>query len=279
MHPRSTETLTLIRDTLALLKEEAPPFLLTTQEDADYFRKLAKTPTPAPIEIPKSQPAPQKSAPPPLRPIEEKKIAPIPPAPEPVKPLLPVKLPLLLKEEPPPHREEDLQKYSNFSDLKEIFSKIAPGFSILSQIPSDAIAKKLSTRWKTKNQTAPITLLSFQEPPQQRALLEQIAKALDVYFGPVRLVNAESIEKEKQWEAFLSVSELKLVIACDYTLWQLSGLMQTYKENPTQGTRCLGKVPLFLLPDLSLYLKDPLLKRSLWKALNQAVHSVFPPVC
>jgi hypothetical protein len=43
--------------------------------------------------------------------------------------------------------------------------------------------------------------------------------------------------------------------------------MHFYKETPAQGTRTLGNIPLFLLPDLSLYLKDPLLKRSLWKAL------------
>jgi hypothetical protein len=62
---------------------------------------------------------------------------------------------------------------------------------------------------------------------------------------------------------------LKWVIVCDYSLWQLRGLMQFYKETPAQGTRMLGNVPIFLLPDLSLYLKDPLLKRSLWKALCQ----------
>jgi len=60
---------------------------------------------------------------------------------------------------------------------------------------------------------------------------------------------------------------LKLIIVCDYTLWQLPNLMQFYKETPAQKTRQLGEKSLFLLPDLSLYLKDPLLKRSLWKAL------------
>ena len=64
--------------------------------------------------------------------------------------------------------------------------------------------KKNRARWKTKNQTAPLSILCFQEPPEQRALLEQIAKAIDVCFGPAQIVHAEAIEKEKQWEAFFS---------------------------------------------------------------------------
>ena len=157
--------------------------------------------------------------------------------------------------------------------FNSLFSKIAPELPIIGEIPSDANAKKISTRWKTKNQSSPISLLSFQEPAAQKTLLEEVAKALDVYFGGARLVQAEGIEKEKQWEAFLSTAGLKVVIACDYTLWQLNGLMAFYKENPTQGIRTLGGISLFLLPDLSLYLKDPLLKRSLWKALCQKLSS------
>ncbi|MES2273555.1 MAG: hypothetical protein V4487_05150, partial [Chlamydiota bacterium] len=134
-------------------------------------------------------------------------------------------------------------------------------------------ARKIASRWKTKNKTAPISLLSFQEPPEQKALLEQIALALDVCFGPARLIHAETVEKENQWEAFLSVPDLKIAIVCDYSLWQMKGLMHFYKENPTAGTRQLGSTPVFLLPDLSLYLKDPLLKRSLWKALCQKISS------
>ncbi len=259
--PITDELLSLIRDTLSHLKDEAHPPLFASPEDADYFRKLAKAK------------APERAAPPPLPEIVLPKREPPKPAPEiqrvqpePAKapPPEPVKeksafVPAALPETPPP----------DFNSLRALFAKIAPGFPLLDEIPCDEIAKKIATRWKTKNQTAPISILSYQEPPAQRALLEQIAKAIDVSFGPARLVQAESIEKDKQWEAFLSVPDLKWVIACDYSLWQLGGLMHFYKENPAQATRELGKVPLFLLPDLSLYLKAPLLKRSLWKALYQ----------
>ncbi len=157
--------------------------------------------------------------------------------------------------------------------IRSAFLRAFPNYPLIEEIPDDAIAVKICNRWKTKNKTAPISILILHEPPEQRALLEQVATALDVVFGGARAIQAEPIEKEKQWGAFLSVSDLKLVVVCDYTLWQLGGLMAYYKENPTQGNRTLGTTPLFLLPDLSLYLKDPLLKRSLWKALCQKLNT------
>ncbi|HSX14103.1 MAG TPA: hypothetical protein VLE96_06775 [Chlamydiales bacterium] len=158
----------------------------------------------------------------------------------------------------------------NFSHLKAIYQRLFPQMPLIQTTPADDQAKKIANRWKTKNQAAPISILYFSEPGPQKELLIAITKAIDVYFGPARLIQAETIEKEKQWETFLSSSALKLVIACDYTLWQLTDLMQYFKEKPS---RTLKNVPLFLLPDLSLYLKDPSLKRSLWKAIQRNVCS------
>lgn len=150
-----------------------------------------------------------------------------------------------------------------------ILKKVAPHVVYFKDIPDDTIAKKMATRWKTKNQAAPISVLCYNEPVEHKALLEQITQAIDVYFGPAKLIQSAFIEKEKQWEAFFSAAELKRVIVCDYTLWQLEHLRSFYKEYPAEKERTIGNKPLFLLPDLSLYLKDPLLKKSLWKALCQ----------
>ena len=228
--------MSLPHDTVNLLLEylrEEGPYVLASPEDADYFRKgVVKQVAPKPLEAPVLKPV----AAPPKPIVKEVQAA----APKPTAPI---------------------------STVRNVLSIVAPELAILNEIPSDAIARKISERWKTKNQTAPISILVFQEPAEQRGMLEQIARALDVYFGGAKIVYAEGIEKEKQWEAFLSVADLKMVVVCDYTLWQLGSLMPFYKE--TEGMRMLGQVPLFLLPDLSLYLKDPLLKRSLWKALCQ----------
>lgn len=233
----AADALELIRETASLLEEETT--ILASPEDTNYFRKTY---------VPKKNvPVPVNSPP---------KIVPVPDSPPPSPP-----------PEIPISRTEVPAAPTPISSLKSLFAKIAPELPLLNEIPSDAFAKKIATRWKTKNQTAPISILSYSEPPAQKTFLEAIAKALDVYFGPAKIVSAEAIEKEKQWDAFLSAPDLKLIVACDYTLWQLNSLMSFYREDP----RKLGNISLFLLPDLSLYLKDPLLKRSLWKALCQKI--------
>lgn len=269
-----------------LLKEE--PTILAAPEDVAYFRSLYRnreyskeTPSsksegmvlqkPRPLEIPVV--------------TTESKHDPSPP-PNPNEAIIPKPsehLEIKLKIAEPVHLKAPAQKdlapkkelaapvrgieSPSFSMMKTLLAKIAPELAIFDTVPSDEIAKKIATRWKTKNQSAPISVLSGNELPQYKKFLEEIAAALDVYFGPARIVQADPIEKEKQWEPFLASEGLKLIVVCDATLWQLQNLRQFYKETPTQGTRTLGKIPLCLLPDLSLYFKDPLLKRSLWKAL------------
>lgn len=232
----------LVKEALQYLSEES--IILASPEDAQYFRSLVKTKLPPPVIA--SPPQKQDSIQGPHVKKEELPTQEEPP------PLLHLQIMEKIKPEP-----------LSFAPLKSLFKKVFPNVSILDEIPDDTMAKKIANRWKTKNQVAPISILYTHE----NALLKQIVKAIDIYFGPANLINAEEIEKEKQWDAFLSSDALKLVIACDYSLWQLHGLMTHYKEVPTLQTRTLKDIPLFLLPDLSLYLKDPLLKRSLWKAL------------
>lgn len=302
----SAEAVDLIRSFRAFLEEESPSACLASPEDADYFRTVArrqkaegtaekKAPPQTNLEFkasPALGPAPKTAEPtaepakPLLPKIQTEVQANVPPLSEPksaqrdgsatAPAASPIeKTALKTKEHPLAEGLSPSRSPSAFTlaDVRKVFVQAFPQFPLIDEIPSDAIAIKIAERWKTKNKTAPISILSLHEPPEQRALLEQIAKAIDATLFPARVVNAETIEKEKQWEAFLSAPGLKAAIACDYTLWQLNHLMTFYKENPTQGTRTLGTVPLFLLPDLSLYLKDPLLKRSLWKALCQKLSS------
>ena len=298
-----SETLDLIEATRFYLEElPQPAVLLASGADCDYFRKhyfaatLPKQDSSSPETPPKKSSAIPSAASPqtsctqtvrqePLVPLasntephrsnakESSKSVQSPenssPAkgqPKPNRPEPSQNTPVIAVREPPQPAPQE-----SFDDLRKIWNKITAGAPVFEEIPNDEIAKKIANRWKTKNAAAEISILAYQEPPSQRILLEQIAKAIHTILGPARIVQAEPIEKEKQWEAFLSVPHLKLTIACDYTLWQLRGLMHHYREAPSQGTRHLGAVPVFLLPDLSLYLKDPLLKRSLWKALCQTL--------
>ena len=236
--------------------KEAGPYILASSEDADFYRRAFKKPL-------KETEKKSESTPPPLASIPKVVVEPV------EKPKEPLKQTSI--EELPEPRPTPISKKapSDFITVRNILSIVAPELNVIEEIPNDEIALKISERWKTKNQSAPISILLFQEPTEQRKLLEQITQAIDVYFGPAKIVHAEKIEKDKQWGAFLSVDDLKMVIVCDYTLWQLNHLLEYYKEVPASRSRVLGKVPLFLLPDLSLYLKNSELKRSLWNALRE----------
>lgn len=247
----------LLNQLVERIREEGS-FVLATPEDANYFRKTLQPKSPPSVVTP----PPVPSLLPPISAIPSGGAGVSPTRSDIIHPTSDI----------PSTRSDIIHHTSDISDfaaLRQILNHVAPEMRILNEMPSDEIARKIAERWKTKNQSAPISILSYQEPPEQKALLEQLTKALDVYFGPARIIQAETIEKEKQWGAFLETAGLKTILICDYALWQLNGLMHFYKETPAQGKRVLGSVPLFLLPDLSLYLKDPLLKRSLWKALCQ----------
>jgi hypothetical protein len=274
-----SETLSLIRAAKDLLHEEKS--ILASDEDCSYFRSLYRSSREAvsirkpaaltlqpSIDEPTSRPLSQTALiPPPFQ----------PPEPAPVKnspALLPDPVPIepALFEQPPVR--EPFGRDAGFAEIQKILSKIAPQLAYLPNIPSDEKARQIAEQWKTRNQSAPISLLFFHELPSQQKFLTNLAIALDTTFGSARLISAEGIEKDKQWEPFLSVAELKLVIICDYALWQLPSLLQYYREIPNQTDRFLLNKPLMLLPDLTLYLKDPQLKRSLWKALCQKIRSL-----
>lgn len=245
------EALTLVRTLKSqLLQQQEGGTCLASLDDANFFRKSYTPPVMA-----REKPLVSPTLPPKVLPPQkvEKKVEEAPPTP--------------IQRTAAPVRET----FSYFVNFKTLLARCAPELALLKEVPDDSLAKRIAMRWKTKNRSAPISLLSFNEPPQQMAFLKNVTQALDVYFGPARLIAAEPIEKEKQWEAFLSVPTLKLIIVCDYTLWQLNAVLPFYRE--MKEGRMLGSVPLLLLPDLSLYLKDPSLKRSLWKALCSKLSS------
>jgi hypothetical protein len=82
------------------------------------------------------------------------------------------------------------------------------------------------------------------------------------------------IEKENGWNLFLSQENLKLVIACDHSIWALTNLIKYYKEIPLNKEHFLQKTPLFMLPDISIYFKEPLLKKSLWSSLSNKINNL-----
>jgi hypothetical protein len=280
--PKQEESLLEVVRAAAALLPEIGDAVIASAEDAAFFRSryrkktpIVARPTPILLEPPPT-PAPPPQESPPARPILKPAASPPPPvsaAPESPPPSIPR---VSEKQIPPPALPKETSLLPSKA-LKTLIQRLAPHLLLFDEVPSDAVAKKISTRWKTKNQVARITLLSYGEIAEQRQFLEQIATALDVVFGPARLIAAEPIEKENQWDALLSATELEWIVCCDFALWQLQRLMTYYKETPAQQLRTLKDKPVFLLPDLSLYLKDPLLKRSLWRGLCQTLKPKTQP--
>jgi len=57
------------------------------------------------------------------------------------------------------------------------------------------------------------------------------------------------------------------ILIPDILLWSNQTLIACYKEIQGKG-KWLGNVPVLVLPNLSLYQRDPLLKKALWQQIQ-----------
>jgi len=158
----------------------------------------------------------------------------------------------------------------NFNDIKNIVSNIAPKIKITDPL-SDEIAKQNIHKYKLKNSAANITILAYRENERFYKFLEKLAVATNIYFYPTKIISAYLIEKQNSWDIFLSQDTIYLIISLDYTIFELPNLKKFYRENPTKKEKFLKDIPLFLLPDLSIYLKEPTLKKTLFTTLKQKI--------
>lgn len=172
---------------------------------------------------------------------------------------------------PLPSPEED-----DIEAIRLQLSKSIPEIKFHTSIPSDDKAKQISEAWKYKNIIEPIVLLSYKENEKLLKFLFQLRRSLSAYFLPAKIISATILEKENQWEQFLSSKNLRLILLSDVALWQLPRLKAHFRQDP-QKQSFLQNTPLILLPDLSLYLQEPLLKASLWSGLQQTINTLHIP--
>ena len=105
-----------------------------------------------------------------------------------------------------------------------------------------------------------IAILSFNDLPTHQTFLKMLERALALRFGlNVKVVSGNG------W------GSSRFVIAPDYGIWGDPLLSKNYREGDKAGKNFLGQIPLFLLTDLALYMREPKLKASLWCALCQEV--------
>ncbi|MCP5510055.1 MAG: hypothetical protein H7A39_06590 [Chlamydiales bacterium] len=147
------------------------------------------------------------------------------------------------------------------TDMKSLIAAL--GIPIIDEPPSDSRAKRIKNAWKQRQVNVAILVDKVEGPV--RTLLLNIARAIDTLIAPCKVITTTRHEQENTWDIFLASDELKHIIAPDTIL--TGNLLKHLHELPEQNKRTLGNKPLILLPDLTLYLKDPLLKASLWKTL------------
>lgn len=168
---------------------------------------------------------------------------------------------------PPSPAHKDLMQ-----DIRTILKKVAPSLTLSNSIPSDEKAKKIKNAWREHAKIPDIALLVTES--SSLSFLKQVAKAIELHFFPSKVIDVKLFEQNNNWDTFLNTANLKMIIAPDSVIWSCKHLMRYYHEFPNKKERYLGKIPLLLLPDPSLYIKDPSLKRSLWNLLCQVLKSL-----
>ncbi len=167
--------------------------------------------------------------------------------------------------------EKPVKTMEPLDDMRRLIERVSPSTILHQKIPSDKAAIRIKNTWKEKEMIPDIPILSTGG--KGLSFLKNIAKAIDIHFAPSHIVNIDLYEKDNRWDFFLAASNIKLIIIPDTMLWTAKNLQKFHKETPLQNTRMLGNCPLLILPDLTLYFKDPFLKASLWNVLK---HSLSP---
>lgn len=253
----------LIQDTLTFLHQHLPTNVFLSDETRDFFLHSKKTiKKPPPTEKPVISSLAKKDSPKETSPPKgESQILP-----SPKKPRVSIQKP---KSESWDLEKTHQNKEINFSYLEQQIKKALPDLLISEKILSDHEAKKIANRWKWMEQLSPITILSTTPHIKEKQFLHHLAKAIELYFLPCRVINPIAFEKENQWKNVLDPSQIKFVISCDYEIWSLKNLVPYLRKIPQEQNTYLGDIPILLLPDLKVYFRDSSLKRSLWKTLCQ----------
>lgn len=263
-------------DTYACLKQflspTAPPIHASAPAPVHPSTELLQPGIPQP----KAQPEPTIPELPPQRPHH-----PLPPIEPPPQPMQPIPGPGIADPRLPDKKDIKLSngKFSfqlepvapavvdDFSSWRQLWKEQCPHQALLEEIPSDRHSQQKKHAWKINQTIPPIVILSFQDAELSLKLLKNLAKAISLHFMPARVLSAKKIEEEKKWEALFNASHLRLIIAGDYGLYSLPGLMKYYKPANEDNKHYLHHTALLLLSDLNLYLKEPQLKSLLWRTI------------
>ncbi|MCF7806712.1 MAG: hypothetical protein K9M07_03850 [Simkaniaceae bacterium] len=162
-----------------------------------------------------------------------------------------------------------LEEEDPLADVARSFQQACPHILIHDAIPSDRKAKIVKNAWKIKRQLIDVPIFVSKELHPFLPFFHNLAKAIDIAFAPSKVIEIETFEQKNLWGELLDHKHIRLILCPDLVLWASPYLVTHYKRFPVKNAHRLNDIDLLLLSDPALYLKDPLLKRSLWNMLRQ----------
>lgn len=155
----------------------------------------------------------------------------------------------------------------DFTDVQKIIREKLPNIQVVDEIPNDSEAKRISNSWQQASSIPSVLVITFNESAKEITFLQNLTNAINDRLAPATLMSTQHVEVTFGWEKMLNSKELRLIIASTHGLNAHTELMKEYREVQKQAKFFLRKVPLCLLSDISLYLKEPKLKIPLWNSV------------
>jgi hypothetical protein len=237
-------------------------------DENDLLLKLKEPSNSTAIQIPPYS-APKLDA----RPKEEVDNLPFTPIRKPIsKPLFSKSLNLekTVKEAPKVVAEEKVVQettYDSFQDIKSILKQTFKDLKIYDQLPDDKEAKLLAKLYENKSSFPECVILYEKAQKKGLTLINALSLAIDKRFVSCATYSIEELEEKQQLDLLLKDKKIRLFISTQELLYHHPKLLSHYLETPGNPIKRLGTKDLFVLLNIDYYLKDPLLKRSIWNNL------------
>lgn len=175
-------------------------------------------------------------------------------------------MPIFFKLEPLAPLKKD--STSVLHEFPQLFKTLFPAISLYEKPPEFSVPldqKNINTA--NEKEVISVLVLSHNDAPKQLTLLKNLTSAISLCLGPARLVHNSDILAETKNEDFFNSSGIRLIIATKQSLLFTSESTSCDPDEPDRDRFYLGKIPLIVLSDPSIYLKRPELKNRLWREI------------
>lgn len=157
---------------------------------------------------------------------------------------------------------------SDFSSIKTSIIKLFPQYPINNTIPSDGEAKSLGISVKD------VIIFTMNPSTEEELLLLRLCDAIQTRLAPATLVKhihipPEGLHNISLWDKFLQTSPLRLILITHTHLKELPHLQKSYRL--VDHKTYLGRIPLLIMEEPSLYVKEPQRKAALWKNICSCI--------